>query len=99
MLAGLVSILICGHYERAALYLDANGSFAKWGISNLSPQQRVHPLLGGRAQAGCEPELTRPGQVEVHLEREEPRFQTGEDGGEAGGIGAKTMLCTEAVEN
>ena len=65
----------------------------------LSPQHRVHSLLRGRAQAGRETELARPGKVEVHLEREEARFQPGELGGEAGSVGAKAILCTGAIES
>ena len=66
---------------------------------NLSPQHRVHALLRGRAQAGRETELARPRKVEVHLEREETRFQSGELGGEAGGVAAEAILCTGAIES
>ena len=66
---------------------------------NLSPQHRLHALLGGRAQAGRETELACPRKVEVRLEREEARFQPGELGGEAGGVGAEAILCTGAVQS
>ena len=66
---------------------------------NLSPQHRVHALFGGRAQAGRETELARPGKVEVHLERKEARSQPGELGGEAGGVGAEAILRSGAVQS
>ena len=65
---------------------------------NLSPQHRVHALLRGRAQAGRETELARPGKVEIDLEGEEARFQPGELGGEPGGVGAEAILRTGAVQ-
>ena len=65
----------------------------------LLPQHRVHSLFRGRAQAGRETELARPGKVEVHLEREEASSQSGELGGEAGGVGTEAILCTGAVQS